>query len=245
MRDEVSVSSRQKVWQLQRRFDELISPTEWAEYLLEQRRSFYFQITILGSQIWSRPFVTFWQTAEELLITSKFKWTPSGCQFDSDWKSFLSPEPRSASHQRLRVHWAIGWPDRLCVSQIWWTTDDICEAGRFVKVCGAAHFRDLFLNTGFMLETRLNHAAPSNVRKSSSTPSHSWTSEGESRHPGEVSAVLFWHCQQLVATGEGKNADRSINWRLCFLAQQKKLTVLGSRQSCNLVFGPNCPRRKD
>lgn len=120
--------------------------TKWtsAEYLLEQRRSFYFQITILGSQIWSRPFVTFWQTAEELLITSKFKWTPSGCQFDSDWKSFLSPELRSPSHRRLRVHWAINWPDRLCVSQIWWTTDDICEAGRFVKVCGAAHFRDLF-----------------------------------------------------------------------------------------------------
>lgn len=138
--------------------------TKWtsAEYLLEQRRSFYFQITILGSQIWSRPFVTFWQTAEEL-ITSKFKWTPSGCQFD--WKSFLSPELRSASHQRLRVHWAIDWPDRLCVSPIWWTTDDICEAGGFVKVCGAAHFRDLSLNTGFVLETRLNHAAPSNVEE--------------------------------------------------------------------------------
>lgn len=68
------------------------------------------------------------------------RWTPSGCQFESDWKSFLSPELRSPSHQR--VHWAIDWPVRE-----------------------GAHFRDLFLNTGFMLETRLNHAAPSSVEE--------------------------------------------------------------------------------
>lgn len=34
-----------------------------------------------------------------------------------------------------------------------------------MKVCGAAHFRDLSLNTGFVLETRLNHADPSNVEE--------------------------------------------------------------------------------
>lgn len=99
-----------------------------------------------------------------------------------------------------------------------------------MKVCGAAHFRDLFLNTGFVLETRLNHAAPSNVEE------EQLCSEGESRRPGEDACVcsVFWHCQQLVATGEGKNADRSINRRLCFLAQQKKLRKLSmSDRKCD------------
>lgn len=105
-----------------------------------------------------------------------------------------------------------------------------------MKVCRAAHFRDLFLNTGFMLETRLNHAAPSNVEEEQLCSESLPNLRGRIQTPGEDASVcsVFWHCQQLVATGEGKNADRSINRRLCFLAQQKKLRKLSmSDRKCD------------